>query len=398
MARLTSEELNRIKEKHGVNKIWSFSRMNTFITSKYEYFLKYVKHQNEDRNDSCYCSLGTISHDTLDDYYEGKITYEDMIDRFEDGWATCIDIAQLKFDRTDEVKNERLAVNYKNNLLHFFEHHSKYDNKLLIEKPVTVNVNGNIFVGYIDAMFKDKNEDIHIIDFKTSSMYKGKALLEHSKQLLLYKLGIHQMSGIPFDKIHICFNFLKYVTIEYQQKNGAIKTRNVERSKIGESLQSNAKTWLKAFGYDVDEYLKLLLDTNSIDCLPDEVKEKYAIKDCHCYVESNEEIIDKLKDDITTTIQDIEMRESDYNETSSDRCFWDSEESIKSQSYYFANLSGYSANLHLPYKAYLERLEAASNGEDMFAGVGSNDESATSKDIHQTENNGDIDLSWLNNI
>ena len=45
-----------------------------------------------------------------------------------------------------------------------------------------------------------------------------------------------------------------------EQKNGTIKTREVERYKIGESLQSNARMWLNALGYkDVaDHYLKLL--------------------------------------------------------------------------------------------------------------------------------------------
>jgi hypothetical protein len=200
---------------------------------------------------------------------------------------------------------------------------------------------------------------------------------------------------IPLSSIKIGWNFLKYVTIQYEQKNGAVKTREVERCKIGESLQSNAKTWVKHFGYDVDKYLKELLDTNSIDCLPDKVKAKYEITDCHVPVEVNEKIVEDWTKHISTTIQDIELREKDYEETKSLQCFWDDEEDVKAQSYYFANLCAYSASKHLPYKAYLEKFEAAQKSNDMFGGLLGN--TSSSSNVIDNKSN-EIDLSWLDNI
>ena len=73
MARLTDSELKAIKEKHGVTRLWSWSRISTFQTSHYEYLLKYILHEDEDRCDSCYTTLGTICHDTLEAFYEGRI-------------------------------------------------------------------------------------------------------------------------------------------------------------------------------------------------------------------------------------------------------------------------------------------------------------------------------------
>jgi hypothetical protein len=251
-----------------------------------------------------------------------------------------------------------------------------------------------VFVGYIDAIYKDDEGYYYPIDFKTSSIYTGKTLEENSGQLIGYSIGLNQM-GIPLDKIRPQFNFLKYCTIKYEQKNGTVKYRNVERCKIGESLQSNAKSWLKEFKYEPDKYLKEMLDTNGIDCLPDEVKAKYEITDCHVQVELNEKIIEKWTNHISTTIQDIELREKDYEETKSLQCFWDDEEDVKAQSYYFANLCAYSASKHLPYKAYLEKFEAAQRGEDMFSGVGGNT-SSSSKVIDNKSD--EVDLSWLDNI
>ena len=395
MARLSYEELEKIKQKHNVQRIWSWSKMNTYMTSKFEYLLKYILKAKEDRCDSCYVTLGTICHDTLDKFYEGKIKYEDMIDDYNDGFTTAITIADLKFNRSDEEKNKSIGEKYNENLVHFFNNHTVYKHKLLVEKPIIVNINGNVFVGYIDALYKDDDGNYYILDFKSSSIYTGKTLEENSGQLTIYAIGLHQM-GIPLDKIKPCFNFLKYCTIKYEQKNGTVKYRNVERCKIGESLQSNAKTWLKHFGYEPDEYLMKMLDTNGIDCLPDEVKAKYEITDCHVYIDLTEKLVQKWTDFITTTLKDIELREEDYEETKALECFWDDEEDVKAQSYYFANLCSYSATKHLPYKAYLEKFEAAQKNDDMFGGLLGDTVSSSSKVIDNK--NDDLDLSWLDNI
>ena len=81
--------------------------------------------------------------------------------------------------------------------------------RIALEKALSIDVCGNIFVGYADAMYKDGDE-YTIIDFKSSSIYKGETLDSHSGQLVLYAMALFQL-GIPIDKIHCCFNFLKMV-------------------------------------------------------------------------------------------------------------------------------------------------------------------------------------------
>lgn len=396
MARLTGEQLEALIKKEGVDRIWSWSKINCFHTSPYEYYLKYIKKAKEDRADSIYTTTGGLAHNILEKFYTDEIAYEQMIDEFEDGWIVAADIADLKFDRADEERNAQIKDKYYENLVHFFNNHTVLKNKPIIEQFVKVKVGGNLFQGYIDCAFKDDESCFNIVDFKTSSIYKGAKAENESGQLVLYAIGLNQQ-GIPMDKIKICWNFLKYVTIQYEQKNGTVKTREVERCKIGESLQSNAKTWLKAFGYEPDEYLKVMLDTNGIDCLPDEVKAKYVISDCYVYVDLTDELINKWTEHVVTVIKDIELREADYAETYSDACFYDTDESVKVQSYYFANLCSYSRNLHKPYDDYCKRLEATQNGTDMFGGLlGSNTVSSSSNVI---DNKGsELDLSWLDNI
>lgn len=405
MARLTNEELENVKKKYNVSTLYSWSKINCFMTSPYEYFLKYVLHKKEDVDNCAYAPLGGIAHSIIERFYGDEIKYEDMIKEFDDGWTTAIDVADLKFDRNDEIKNDNIKGKYRDNLDHFFRNHTVIDSKVMLEKFIATKINSFVLQGYIDAIYKDNDGYYHIIDWKTSTKYSGKTAEEKCGQLVVYAIGLSQM-GVPMDKIKICWNFLKYVSIQYQQKNGAVKIREVERHKIGESLQSNAKVWLKEFGYadQMDEYLKLLLDTNNIDVLPEEVQEKYVISDCYVYVDLTQKLIDKWTAEIIDAIKDICLREKDYRENGSENAFWDTDESVKSQSYYFATLCGYSANLHKPYKEYLEKLDAQKNGSDLFGGVGSNvdDYGFTSVPVTGSAkaktSNDEPDLSWLDDL
>lgn len=397
MARLTWDELNQIKKKYNVPILWSWSRVNTYMTSPYEYFLRYVLHKKADNDNCAYAPIGSLAHSCLERYYTGEIEHDDMLAEFEDGWLTNIDISDLKFDRNDEAKNESIKTKYKYDIEHFFKHHKRMAERVAIEKFVTAKIGGNVFNGYIDATYKDKEGNVCIVDFKTSSKFSAKAVEEKSGQLTVYAIALIQI-GVPLDKIRIGFNMLKYCTIQYQQKNGAVKTRDVERYKVGESLQTNAKMWLKDAGYseeEIDGCLKKLIDANDISVLPDSVREKYDMSDCYIWVPLSQKLVDKWIDTITATIHDILVREKDYKETGNEALFWDDEDSVKRESFYFATLCGYSAALHKPYAQYLDSLEKAKNGMDLFDGVGSGAIETVSTTNTKTD---DLDLSWLDDI
>jgi hypothetical protein len=398
MARKTYEELKKIMEQENCSRIWSWSKFNCFKTSPFEYYLKYIKHAEEDRQDCIYTSTGSLAHDIIEKFYTGKIKHEDMIGEFEDGWITLHDIAQLKFDRNNEEKNKSIGEKYYLDLQHFFNNHTTLKYNPALEQFVKVKIGSHLFHGYIDCCFKDDDGNYNIIDWKTSTVYKGDKAKKECGQLVTYALALNEM-GVPMDKIKIAWNFLKYCTVQYTQANLEVKTREIERFELGEKLQANLKVWLKKLGYKdkMDEYLKMVIDTNSIECLPEDVQAKYKISDCYIYVDLTDDLINSWKDDIITTIKDIALREKDWEEIHSENVWWDTDESVKAQSYYFSTLCGYSGNLHKPYGEYLKKLEAAKNNTDLFGGLlGSNSSASSSKVIENSTN--DIDLSWLENL
>ena len=215
--RKTSEELEKILKQEGCSRWWSWSKINCFHTSSYEYYLKYIKKVKEDRANSIYVTTGGIAHDILEKFYSNQISYNEMIEQFEDGWMVAAEIADLKFDRSDEERNAKIKDKYYENLVHFFKNHTKLENKPIIEQFVKVKIGGNLIQGYIDIAFKDDDGCITIQDWKTSSIYKGAKAENESGQLVLYALALNQQ-GVPMDKIKIRWNFFKYVTIQYQQK------------------------------------------------------------------------------------------------------------------------------------------------------------------------------------
>lgn len=405
MSRKTSEELNALMKSENVSRLWSYSRISCFDTSPYEYFLKYVVKKKEDRTDCIYASLGGAAHQCLEDYYTNKIQYEEMKQQFEDCWLTNFDLAGLKFDRNDEKKNMSIAEKYHKDLVHFFNNHKTIEYKTFIEDFIKIKIGNHILIGYIDCYFVDSDGYYNIIDFKSSSEYKNRTLEEHSAQLTLYGIGLMQL-GVPKDKIKIGFNFLKYCNVEVMQKNGKIKNRSIERYCLGESLSASAKMWLKAEGYDdsaVEHYIELLVATNGIECLPKEVQEKFNISDRYVYIDFNDLLIAKWTDKTIRSIRDIMLREMDYEKNRSDKCFWDKDERVKEESYYFSTLCGYSPNLHKPYGEYLRRLEAVANGEDTFNGIGNEDDQYNNitqsvQTTKSTDNNSEVDLSWLDDL
>ena len=368
--RKTFEELEEIKKKYNVDTLWSFSRFDTYRTSKFEYLLKYIQHKKENNEIiSAYAPLGGAVHDLIENLYDGKLKFEQLENEFDDIWTTNIEIADLKFDRCDGAKNDNIKTKYYKNLLHFFKNYQQLPYKMLNEQYLLIKItNDIIFNGYADAIYCNEDGIYTIVDYKTSTKYSAKSLAAHSAQLVLYSEALRQ-AGIPKDRIRCCFNFLKYVDIDYQLVNGKIKTRTVERAEIGNSLQASAKTWLKKYGYEDDllVYLDALAQSNDIKVLPEDVQKKFVVRDCYVYIDNIWDLYDELKEEIIMTIAEINKKTEKYNELkdtdleAAENLFWDDDETLKAQSYYFNNLSGYKISTIKPFAEYINRINADKN-------------------------------------
>lgn len=399
--RKTKEELQQIKEKYGVKELWSFSRVNKFLTSPYEYYLKYILKIKEDRMSGIYATSGGIVHDIIERFYTHQIEYEQMLKDYENA-LFLFDQAELKYNVTDAEKNAKIACKYEECIKHFFCNHKPFKQKALLEQFALTFLGGRVFQGYIDFIFQDNDGNVTILDWKTSTMYTGTKVHKESKQLLLYALSLIQ-HGVPIEKIKICWNFIKYVKVSFTLQNGNKKERYIERNSIGSSLASTLKTKMKALQYSEDQinhYLETAITTNSLDSLPQELQEQFVFEDGIVYIPFDMEILKSLQSEITSTLDTIDKKYEEWyskkeqgcSETVLDHIWYDTDEQLKANEYYFYNLCGYSKNLHKPWGDYVSKIELLQKEKD---NIFFNPETLSSTPSAEYAED---DLSWLNGI
>ncbi|MDY7043602.1 PD-(D/E)XK nuclease family protein [Virgibacillus sp. M23] len=377
--RLSSEQLNMIKEKLEVDKLWSFSKVGTFDTCTWLYKLKYID-KIRINEDNCYTWWGTVAHDLIQGLYDGEHTYEEMASKLEDKIIeyNMLDDPKLAFPEQSQFES------YIENLQHYFSNVRKIPYNVINEKPVIAIFEGNekyAFQGYIDSEFIDEDGNIVIMDYKTSSIsgFSGKKLLEKARQLMIYAMGINQhgrmvdnkMREFPMDKIKIRYDMMKYLNVSYIQANGKEKVTKAERrlwvGKISNQLRKdlegvqkeiakvekeikklerkyNAKVRtedekviiskeieglktkideLDSVNYDViaiNTMIEDAINNNSLDNMPKFVQEKYTVSDCHIDVEMTEEVLESFKKSLISTLDNIvDKTESGDAETAFNR-------------------------------------------------------------------------------
>ena len=135
--RLSFEELENVKKKYNVDELWSFSKFDTYRTSKFEWMLKYLQKVKENNDKvSAYASLGGMVHDSLERFYNGEQKYENLATEFDDNFTTMIDVAGLCFDRCDSEKNDNIKNKYYKDLIHYFNNFTPIQSKTLMEQFV----------------------------------------------------------------------------------------------------------------------------------------------------------------------------------------------------------------------------------------------------------------------
>mgnify|MGYP006359297661 CR=1 FL=1 len=366
-------EIIELANKNNCTDVFSWSKYKTYKDDRYSYFLKYIKKVPPDRFDGIYTKSGSDIHECVEEFYQGKLDHKGMLDKYEDLLFENT-LAGLKYDRTDEEKNEKIGNKYEGCRRHFLLHHNKIPYDIKLEEFIGIVVEDIYFQGYIDAYHIEKRDDMNkviITDWKSSSIYKGDKYEKEKGQLLLYIEGMHQ-KGVPYEKIIGRWNFLKYVDVTVTQKavdketkQHKTKVRTLERNNYVEKLKTSIIMWLKQskmFDGDIDEMIDKCIFENSLDSLPDDVKDKFMVDDCYVEVSFTEQDIIDLKNDIVETVKSIRETTLEYNNTQDEMLWW--QDVTDNSSYFMANLSEYSSALHKPYAKYLEEREMFLNEEN----------------------------------
>lgn len=285
--------------------VYSFSKLETINNCLYEAYLTYVKDLRDQQEPNVYSSLGSAIHDCLEAIMNGNATEEDLLPALQKELDN-LDTLGVSFpkgrDGSDSIRNGWIA-----DMKDFCETYKAPKGRFETEQFFLYKTPaGHYLQGYIDLLRIRKDGTLEIYDYKTSSMYKGADIKDHSRQLTLYAMSQEQKGAIVRK---VAWIFLKYVDVTYMgrksgwsKKDSEIK-RTIERKNLVKDLNSSIREKLTRLGMDemeIDFAVDEALRTNQI---PDAIKAEYTIKPCVVYYDFNGETKTEANKYFDDTIQ-----------------------------------------------------------------------------------------------
>lgn len=298
--RKKNKQLEELK-KQG-KTVYSISRINSFNTCQYGYYRTYILRDRGKNN--VYGIAGSEIHDAIEEIYLGEDEKDSMSKRLEDLLFKC-DIMGIDFP-SENIKN-----NWVNDMKHFANNFDLIDKKVATEELVIYEIADGIYLqGYIDAIFKNNDKTVDIIDWKTSSKFTGKKLKEAGRQLLIYKEALENTKGLKVK--NIAWYMFKYVNVCSKYKNGKTKRKMCNRRRWVKEISKDLKKDLDKLGNE-DFIIEMLVDKaiedNNLKDLPQEIQDKYWLEDCMVYYDYTDKNIKECKDYIINTIKEIEDKD-----------------------------------------------------------------------------------------
>lgn len=316
-----NEKLNQLFK----NKIpvYSYSKLDSWDGCKFNWYNSYILHKKS--MDNIYSSIGGVIHESIENIYQQKNNLIEAKKYFNE---TIINLEKkgIKFPE----KPPTTKLNYIKNMNHFFNNYKILDTKMITEQFVLLKIprfqeakKDKDFIWiqmYIDSIMPvfDKNkklESVIVNDWKTSSKFDKHKLLKASKQLIIYKLGVEQNTGVLVSKIG--WTMLKYVYCCYKTKGSKANPSKIKR--VMQERKDSVKYFHKKItqdlinnGMDTIEAELLVgkaINKNSFEELPKSIQDKYWIEDCFLEYKFNNETIEECKQWIIKTVNEIEKIE-----------------------------------------------------------------------------------------
>lgn len=295
------EKLKPLREKGA--KIYSISRLNNINTCPRQYYYTYVNKTQQKAG--VYGILGTACHADLEDLYEGKIEGNHVQPlHFQNEWKKC-----EMFGVGFPVSKGDIKGNYKKDIDAFYKYYNKMEGEFISELGFILEIDEmHYLMGYIDLLQIREDGKINIFDFKTSAMFKDKKLVDAGRQLCIYQMALEQLYGL--ECVINGWQMLKYLDV----KIGKNKTKTVSGRELISKCESQIKTLLKKdtslTEEGIDQLLLMCRLNNSLEPLPEHIKEQISIDIHFKEYPITQEIKDETMNYIIETIKRIESMDN----------------------------------------------------------------------------------------
>jgi len=185
---------------------WSYSRLKSFDSCPYCWYLKYIKYRGAQKKQLFFSDFGTLMHQLIAEFYEGKITQSQMKSKY---------LTEFRKQVKGRAPNKKIFTNYFKSGLNYVGSAEKLPEKVLgVEKEVEFFVGENKFTGFIDLMTEGESGAISIVDHKSRNLKprskrakptkSDEELDDYLKQLYMYSAAVEKLLGkLPE---YLCFN------------------------------------------------------------------------------------------------------------------------------------------------------------------------------------------------
>lgn len=186
--------------------VWSYSRLKKFEDCKYSWWLKYI--EGCTGKEGFFSQYGTFMHDILAKFYNRELSKEELPIYY---------LTYFKLNVTAKAPSQKIFQSYFSSGLDFLKsiEEIKLDNSE-VEKEISFEIDDKKFIGYVDLMGNNTEEDLWIVDHKSRALkpysnrqvktVSDKELDEYYKQLYLYAEGVRRATGrLPEHLVFDCF-------------------------------------------------------------------------------------------------------------------------------------------------------------------------------------------------
>lgn len=170
--------------------VYSFSKLSSFDTCPYCWYLKYIEHKKGKTN--AFSSYGTFVHKLLEQYAKGEVKLNDLSFLYEWEYEDAIpeEFPPSRFSDLGEL--------YHRQGLEFFQNFEGFPDYEIIGSEIKfeIEIGNSKFIGIIDLLLKDKEGHYVIVDYKSKGKFKSKKeKAEYARQLYLYAMYVKEKFG-----------------------------------------------------------------------------------------------------------------------------------------------------------------------------------------------------------
>lgn len=196
---------NKLKKEKA--PMYSYSQLTEFHQCELSYWLNRVYGYKGVDKANIYTMIGSLVDGLVEDEYEFGSTNEQMLKKYESGFIE----ATKKYNFVTQKNYVETYTSCKDYIANYTRDTNMIDMKTFVALPLgdyLPDLEGSFFFGECDFIVRNEEGKVCIGDFKTSTVFKGKDLIDKAVQLVLYSIAYEYCFGEKVDKIF--FDFIKY--------------------------------------------------------------------------------------------------------------------------------------------------------------------------------------------